>query len=246
MKNNYYKIFSLFFAVAVLFGCKKGTEDPIAFGYEYFPVDSGRYAQFKVDSINWNDFTNPSTVDSFLFDIREVNDSIFTDNTGRDATTLLRFRRDSANGSWYIKDVWYMNRNDERAEKVEENERFVKLVFPIAEGKAWNGNVYNTIGNWEYKLTNVGKPFTTNGFTFNETVTVIQTGINDIPDGMTEPLLHKELGKEVYAKGVGLVYKELTILEGRIIPNVTQQPPFDQRIKSGFKMTMTLTDYYPQ
>jgi len=243
MKYNYLKFISvLVIGVSVATGCKEGTEDPIAFGYEYFPTDSGRYVQFKVDSIAWNDFTIPSTVDTFRFDIREINDSVFTDIAGEDATVLIRNRRDSANGAWYIKDVWSMKRTNARAEKVEENERIVKLTFPIVDGAVWNGNLYNTNDPWEYELTKIGEPFTVNGFTFNETVTVLQTGNNDIPSGQTEPLLNKQLGKEVYAKGVGLVYKELTILEANIVPGT----PFDQRIKRGFKMFMVLTDYSPQ
>ncbi len=243
MKYNYLKFISvLVIGVAVAVGCKKGTEDPIAFGYEYFPTDSGRYAQFKVDSTVWNDFTVPVTIDTFRFDIRELNDSLYIDNAGDTAVVLIRNRRDSANGAWYIKDVWSMKRTNARAEKVEENERIVKLTFPIVDGAKWNGNIYNTNDPWEYELTEIGKPFTVNGFTFDKTVTVLQTGNNDIPSGQTEPLLHKELGKEVYAKGVGLVYKELTILEANIQPGT----PFDQRIKKGFKMVMTLTDYNPQ
>lgn len=246
MKNNYLKLLSIVLAVAAFAGCKKGTEDPIAFGYEYFPVDSGRYAQFSVDSIAWDPFISPVVADTFRFEVREQNDSIFTDNTGKNATTLLRYYRDSISGPWYLKDVWYMNRNESKAEKVEENERITKLVFPIKDGVKWNGNALNANDAWDYELTNVGKPYTVNGITFNETVTVLQTGINDIPEGMTEPLLNKQLGKEVYAKGVGLIYKELTILEANVVPNVTQQPPFNQRIKGGFTMTMTLNDYSPQ
>lgn len=243
MKYNYLKSLSiLLVTVSILLGCKKGTEDPIAFGYEYFPTDSGRYVQFKVDSIHWDDFSSPSTIDSFHFDIRELNDSLFKDNTGDTAVTIIRLRRDSANGIWYVKDVWSMKETKSRAEKVEENERIVKLTFPIVEGATWNGNLYNTEDPWVYKLTNVGKPYTVNGFTFAETVTVTQTGNNDIPQGQTEPLINKQVGKEVYAKGIGLIYKELAILEADIIPGL----PYDQRIKKGFKLTMTLTDYSPQ
>jgi catabolite regulation protein CreA len=84
----------------------------------------------------------------------------------------------------------------------------------------------------------LGKPFTVNGVTFPETVTVIQTGSND-------PLINKQQGKEVYAKGVGLIYRELMITEAYTDPQFLNLP-YDQRIRIGFKLTMKLTDYNPQ
>lgn len=243
MKKLYIS-FSLLFltAVVVLTSCKEDTiTETIVQGYEYFPTDQGRYNQFAVDSIQWDDFN--STIDTFNFDIRELNDTIILDNSGDSTVRLERLRRDSINGAWYIKDIWSMKRTATTAEKVEENERFIKLRFPLKNDKVWDGNYYNTIGNWDYKITALGEPFTVNGVTFPETVTVLQTGINDIPQGQTEPLINKQIGKEVYAKGVGLIYKELMITEA-YTNNITI--PYDQRIKRGFKMKMVLTDYFPQ
>lgn len=238
MKKLYKTVLLVTLAVFLtLSSCKKDTIDgTIVQGYEYFMTDEGRYNEFAVDSTQWDDFND--TVITYLFDIREVNDSLFLDNSGDTTVRLERLRRDSVTGPWYIKDVWSMKRTATTAEKVEENERFIKLRFPIKEGYTWNGNLYNTQDPWEYKLTNVGQPFTVNGITFAETVTVEQTGTND-------PLINKQLGKEVYAKGVGLIYKELAILEGKTEPDVIGLP-FDDRIKKGFKMKMSLTNYYPQ
>ena len=243
MKKFYTPIFLFFLTTAaVLTSCKEDTIDvTIVQVYEYFATDQGRYNQFAVDSIQWDDFNN--TIDTFYFDIREVNDSILLDNSGDSTVRLERLRRDSITGPWYIKDIWSMKRTSTTAEKVEENERFIKLRFPLEDGKTWNGNLYNTIGSWDYEIVDLGKPFTVNGVTFPETVTVLQTGINDIPQGQTEPLINKQLGKEVYAKGVGLIYKELMVTEA-YTNNVSI--PYDQRIRIGFKLKMVLTDYYPQ
>jgi hypothetical protein len=240
MKKFYTPLFLLFLTTAtILSSCKEDTIDgTLVQGYEYFPTDQGRYNQFAVDSIQWDDFDPLDPVDTFTFDIREVNDSILLDNSGDSTVRLERLRRDSANGSWYIKDIWSMKQTDATAEKVEENERFIKLRFPLKDGKVWNGNYYNTIGNWDYEITDLGKPFTVNGVTFPETVTVIQTGSND-------PLINKQQGKEVYAKGVGLIYRELMITEAYTDPQFLNLP-YDQRIRVGFKLTMKLTDYNPQ
>lgn len=237
--KKHYKTWALvaLLPIVLFTACKEETIDVTTVqGYEYFPTTQGRYNQFKVDSIAWNSFSQ--TVDTFRFDIRELNDSLFLDNANDTTVRLERLRRDSSNGAWYVKDIWSMKRTPNTAEKVEENIRYVKLRFPVKEGGTWNGNIFNTIGNWDYEFTDVDKPFTVNGVTYPNTVTVKQTGTNDA-------LINKQIGKEVYAKGIGLIYKELMITEAYTDAD-TLSVPYDQRIKSGFKLSMSLTDYFPQ
>ncbi|UPT69149.1 MAG: hypothetical protein M0D57_11260 [Sphingobacteriales bacterium JAD_PAG50586_3] len=137
MKKLYIPLFLLFLTTAaVLQSCKEDTIDgTLVQGYEYFPTDQGRYNQFAVDSISWNDFDPNNPVDSFVFDIRELNDTILLDNSGDSTVRLERLRRDSITGPWYIKDVWSMKRTATTVEKVEENERFIKLRFPCKKAK---------------------------------------------------------------------------------------------------------------
>ena len=96
-------------------------------GYEYFPNDSGIWVQYVVDSIDYDDeFGN----DTFQFQLLEKIESKSIDNEGRDAQRIERLKRPNDSSIWRIKDVWYANLTESKAEKIEENLRYVKLNFP--------------------------------------------------------------------------------------------------------------------
>lgn len=177
--------------------CKEETLEPPFLGYEYFPNEAGVWVEYEVDSIWYDDqFGN----DTFNFEIRETIESKFIDNEGRDAQRIERYTRGNSSASWKIKDVWFANRTNVTAEKVEENVRFVKLNFPLKLDKIWDGNVTNTMDEQEYTITKLNEPYSINGMTFDSTVTVLQS------DFIT--LVSEDYAFEVYAKNVGLVHKK--------------------------------------
>ena len=131
------------FTLLFFSSCKKETELPVDMGYKYFPVNTGHWVTYDVDSISYNDFTGQ--VDSFTFQIREVVESVFTDNEGRETQRLERYKRWNDTSAWFLKDVWMVNLTATTAEKVEENIRIIKLIFPPKDNEKWDGNLYNTI-----------------------------------------------------------------------------------------------------
>ncbi|MFT6021272.1 MAG: hypothetical protein ACI9CQ_004079, partial [Saprospiraceae bacterium] len=56
-----------------------------------------------------------------------------------------------------------------------------------------------------------------------------------------ENLLEKRYGIEKYAKGVGLIFKELQIYNTQDIENETE--PWEVKTERGFRVVMTLVDY---
>ena len=82
--------------------------------------------------------------------------------------------------------------------KVEENERYIKLIFPVASGQAWNGNAYNSLGEQDYQYGNVNVPYSVNGLNFDSTATVLQDDI--VPDSN---LVQVRIEEEMFAKHVG-------------------------------------------
>lgn len=209
------KILIVGVVLSVLSGCYR--EDTVLpfIGYEYFPTEIGRFIEYKVDSI-WQD--DPAgqlgSVEAHYF-LRDLNESPFIDEEGRPAIRVERYSKYSVLAEWNIKDVWYRTRTAEVAEQNEENIVFIKHNFPVRAGKIWDGNSKNTLQNlqelynistvpevWEYQYTNVDEPYTINGFTFDSTVTVIQ---------VDRPALAglDMFAKEVYAKNVGLIHKQM-------------------------------------
>jgi hypothetical protein len=131
-KNKYKPAVATIFIVFAIFifSCKKDKEViVIDLGYNYFPDKKGTYVIYQVDSLFYNDFT--STIDTFQFQIKEKITENFNDLSNRVTQKIERFYRQNSTQDWLIKDVWFANRTSNTAEKVEENIRFVKIVFPL-------------------------------------------------------------------------------------------------------------------
>jgi hypothetical protein len=114
----------------------------------------------------------------------------------------------------------------------------------VAEGSSWNGNAYiNTadqelqhFGNWNYRYESIGAAFNTGYKTYSNTVSV--PAVDEAQNNPDDPALidayaDRTLSKEVYAKDVGLVYREMT----RWIydPNI-------RRCRRGYSVVMRAAD----
>jgi len=191
-------IFLLSIAGIIYFSCKHESLDPIDVGYKYYPSNVGHWVMYEVDSTYYDGFTH--TVRKYHFKINEKIESTFLDNQNRPTQRIERYKKATDTTNWFLKDVWASNLTSTTAEKVEENVRYVKLVFPIIGGQTWNGNALNDLGSQDYEYDNVFEPYSINGFSFDSTVTVIQNKDTN--------LIHVSDMVEIYAKNVGLIYKK--------------------------------------
>ncbi len=171
---------------------------------DYFPLRVGQYAIYDVDSITFNDVT--MTSDTVRYQLKELLDTSFIDNSGDTAYRINRMRRNSDADVWETADMWSAALTGNTAEKIEENLRFIKLLFPAEDGKSWNGNAHiNTEGtlsylaNWNYVYSDVNTIKYINGSAYDSTVTVTAQDI--------ENLVQKDLEQEIYAARFGLIYK---------------------------------------
>ena len=180
--------------------CQKEPDlGAIDLGYDYFPTTSGTYIDYQVDSVNYG-----INVDTTSFQLREVITEDFVDEEGQRAYQLGRFKRATANDEWVQTDVWTIKRTNNTAERVEENERFIRLVFPLEEGKNWDGNSFNQRDPWNYSCASFDEPYSWQGVSFSQTAFIEQrTNLN---------LVDQELAYEIYARNIGLVFKKFTDL----------------------------------
>lgn len=227
-----------FFAVLLFPSCNDTDDDfQVDFKREYFPIDSGRFWIWKVDSIKFvplgSGFALSDTVNYY---IKEVIESQFIDNAGRPTYRIERYRSNTNTLEWFISDIWFANRTDITAEKVEENLRYVKLLFPPKKGQQWKGNQFIQVSeniewmdNWDYRLTELDQPKTFQNLTFDSTLTVLQID--------NENLIEKAFATETYAKNVGLVYQEILYLEKTNVLNPWTKP------ENGFILRTTLIDF---
>lgn len=227
-----------------LSNCKKDTVKTVDLGKDYFPLEIGFWQEYKVDSVTFSDFTDPVSIDTASYYLREIIESDYLDITNDTNYRVEQFKR-YENTSWEINNIFSQKATSMNIQKVENDLRFVKFVFPPEENKTWNGNIYLDVIDepsldfynpnkfeWEYTMTAIDKNLQVGEFTFESCVTIVQID--------EENLFEKKYSKEVYAKNVGLVYKELMILETQAAPSNAQ---FIERAENGFILTYTITDY---
>lgn len=201
MIKNYFLFFAL--ASVCFLSCKKDTTDVDTFtGITYAPANVGHEVIYDVDSIIKSDFTGKT--DTFHFQIKEVIESVFTDNQGRETQRIERYKRLTPADPWVIYRVWSANlitsSGNWHYEKKEDNITFVKLSFPPAVGNTWNGNSLNSLGPLDYEYTALNEAAVMNGVSLDSSLTVSQYFYDD---GVLDSIAYEER----YAAGVGLYYK---------------------------------------
>jgi hypothetical protein len=164
--------------------------------YSYYPVEVNSWIEYEVEEVFHTSFGS----DTIRYFLKEIITEDFTDDQGRNTQRIERFWKDSLSGNYSLKDVWYSNVTNTTAEKVEENIRFTKLIFPISDSKSWDGNALNTMGTWEYELDSIHTEKTINSLYFDSTITVLQ--IDNV-----NPFQY-QVASETYANHVGLIQKD--------------------------------------
>ncbi|HEX6916204.1 MAG TPA: hypothetical protein VF145_13235 [Chitinophagaceae bacterium] len=198
---------------------------------EYYPLKPGKTFLYRLDSTVRLPFGTGLTVKYFL--AKDSVESQFSDAQGRPSFRLFRFLRDTAQlQPWAYKSTIVVTIDNEKKwiEYIENNLRFIALHQPVTEGFSWKGNSYidtrsgnslvKYMDDWNYTYSNVNQSFTVKKGTFDSTITVLQ--VDEVsPPGPFNPSYYQQtnLSKEIYAKGVGLVYKEFLHKTWDLSPN---------------------------
>lgn len=193
MKN---KIAILFVSLFLMWSCSQ-VEPPRSLKYEYFPLETGKYKEYQIDSIWFDAFTESS--DTLSYFIKETVQEAFKDNTGDTAFIILSEYRFSDNDAWKFQYYFTEKRTIYSAHRVENSHRKVKLIFPIQNRKKWDENEMNSAAPQINRYTNVDEKYFLNDLQFDSTLMVDQ--------GDREDPYFRFFGEEVYAKGVGLIKK---------------------------------------
>jgi len=212
-------IFALVCLSTIFLSCKKQVDSLKSESIgDYYPLKIGNSIIYSVDSTIYTNLGTSKTVRSYI--MKDRVDSIITDNLGRPSFKVRRSIRSSSDTTKWIDTYSYLVTFDtikQRIELVENNLRFIKLVSPVVTGMQWNGTSFiNTVGNpelqyladWRFTYENVRRPFSVNGISYTETITINQR--NDSIGSPSNKNFYFELSrsKEVYSKSIGLIYRE--------------------------------------
>ncbi|WP_080056932.1 hypothetical protein [Spirosoma aerolatum] len=179
--------------------CTPSLQEPASPDYTYFPLETGRFWIYDVQE---KQFTSADSPVQRTYQLKELVGQAYTDVTGQQAYRLLRYKRSDDTQPWQPDSVWSVRLVNNLAIRSENGRDFVSLLFPISDQSSWNGNQLSGAGADLYVVRNVGQPYRVLAKQFDNTVTVIAQ------DDST--LVSQDKRMDVYARGIGLVYKERT------------------------------------
>jgi hypothetical protein len=200
--------------VLCLGACASREVLPPFTGKEYAPLAVGMYWEYSLTT------TTISPVGGQVNTLEEIRLEVTgqTKEDGVDKYVIQRFSRPQGTTDYSPEETWSVESDAFRYIQQEGNVPFVRLQFPLTEGKTWNGNAFNTEGGSDdcgdgnftcdnYRAADLAQPFEIPGIvTYNDTVSIFEQESDD-------PIVGKDFRLSVYARGIGLVYREKNYLE---------------------------------
>ncbi|TAF35393.1 MAG: hypothetical protein EAZ57_04980 [Cytophagales bacterium] len=200
-KNYVLWALSLCFLI-YLSGCREKNEEtiPANFGESYYPLQVGARISYSVkQQIYEASNPNPNIPRLFTYQLREeVLDKSKGEN-GEDLFRIVRYTRPTGLDNWQIDSVWTVKKDNSQIIKTEHNVPYVKMSFPLYEDKSWNGNAFNSRKRQPYRVVSLGKPFAVNNLNFSRAAVIMHQADSNI--------LFKDVGYEVFADSIGMIYK---------------------------------------
>lgn len=235
------KYLAFLLATLVLLSCSDDEELPAGSEGDFFPLETGTFFLYDVDETVYSGLQQSA---HFKYELKVVVADSFVNSAGGSTYVLQRFRKDSASADFQVLETWSARVEPSQVVVNEGNLSFVILAFPLVVGKQWNGNAINSLGGEEvcgenptfacdlYEIADTGFSFEAGGQTFTETLEVVQNNNADL-------IVGQDIRREIYARKVGLVYKESTVLEFCTVGECIGQ----QQIEKGFELRQTLKAY---
>ncbi len=246
-KIHNYRLLLLFSLIVLLAGCESETKmiDESIFGFDYFPVAIDDYRIFRIDSTIY-DNDGLIVIEKRTF-IEERITELFINGEGDTLYVLQRSARGSDNEEWRAVDNWLVGVSSENGYRIEENLKFIKMVFPLSVGTRWNGNQFNeftevTIAgetlqaykHWDYEVLANNVNIDVNGTSYSN-VFQIQQADDDIG-------IERRLSHEWYAPGIGMIRKYMEILDTQCTSACDGQT-WAQKAERGYIVEQVLIDH---
>jgi hypothetical protein len=216
-------LFLIVFGALLLNACKKDVIDlsKRENGTSYVNQTLDYQFLYQVQEIIYDDFF--TKIDTFNYQILEINDTVFFDNLNQPVMRIERYKRNNDSALWEYHETVSSRIDNYKYERNENNTKKVKLSFPITFETIWNENTFNANNNSLifYNEINVRKNINNKWY---DSVLVIKN------DPVFNSLGEKYY-EELYAKNIGLLYSNIIFIEKS--NNKTR----------GYKIKYTLIDY---
>ncbi len=257
MRANLFRCLGITILTLSLFSCKKETETVDDYHYqperltEILPLQIGKYITYHLDSTVFTNFNGNTEIHSYQE--KNIVDAQLTDNLGRPSFRMFRFIRDAAGlEPWVSAGSYFITLTGKSVEVVDNNFRIITLQTPVKQDFTWKGNqflfsepyksYYSFSGldmkSWDFWYSSLDESLELNGNTINDVTTVIRVdeAVN-LPIDASTPFASVTYAVDKYAKGLGLIYQELTLWEYQ--QNLGGPAPY----KTGFGVKRSMIDH---
>lgn len=247
------------FLIFILIACNRHETEPAApfdaSQLEYYPLFIGKYRIYRVDSVVYDPVQLHLAVqDSSVTYVRERVTDTIRNNTGALVYLVEHSEKKDLSSAWEVKFIAGAERNTGQAVRIENNLRFLPLIFPFDIRSAWNGNLWIDPGreievagermmpfaNWAYEVDSLDIPQQIGTFAFDSTLVVTEAS--------EENAYEKRFSRVWYAKHVGLVRREQWILDSQYC-NQTPAPadcetrPWELKADRGYILKQTILEF---
>lgn len=217
--------------------CKKKETSDYDKGENYYPLKSGAYVIYAVDSTWYDDFSLDTLQQ--VYQLKERCDTLFETAEGKTAMRIERYKRAQPGDDWGTPRIYWAYTENSYAIRAEENLLYVKLQFPVKKGTTWNSNRFNFKSSEDFRFEKVDADTTLNGIQF-DSAAFAQSRAS------YESKIDKYKQLEVYARNVGLVYKEYIKIDSVFRDKVgsdTNNLPVMNKIKKGYVYRQTVLEW---
>lgn len=222
-----------------LFACKEEVAAPqLQSRYEYFPLAIGQERLFVVDSILFDPLGNRVQIDTTTTFVREIVVDTFRNATKELEYRIERYERSNSSAPWVLRKVLSEVRTTRQAQRFEDNFRLVKMLFPQQVEQNWSplifvdpatkvevkGEPLELFKGWEAQIKNIDQ-------SWNQYPKTLELQFSDY-----ENAIELRRGTERYAANVGLVYRELSVLNTQCL--TCQGQAWEKKAQAGFILKM--------
>lgn len=230
------KTVSLMVFFLLLHSCKKMEVVSPLPSVEYFPLETGYYLIYNVDSTWYDDFNLDTTHRSYQ--MKEYYDTLFTTSEGKLAMRIERSWRNTPSDAWSAPRAYWAYIENSYVVKVIENIPYVTLQFPLKLSTTWNRNRLGWLNEESFKYKKLFYDTLIGVIAYDSVITTQSREAY-------ESIIDKYDFREVYGKNIGLLYQELIDIDSVYRDKVgsdTNNLPIMDKIKKGLVYKATLVD----
>lgn len=238
-------IFALFFLIS----CGKNETETATpnRGKDYYPLSIGTTALFDLDSVIYDPVPGGVQIDTYRWQAREILSDTARSKTGNLVFIVDRSIKTKTSVNWTERETFGASLTSEYALLSENSLTYIKFPTYFDVGTNWDGNRFNDVSTKLEVAGEILEPFSKK-WTF-EVLSYGKSekiGTKDYADVLTvqaqsDPkiLTERRYSLEKYAKGVGLIYREIRILDTQ---KLDASIAWEKKAQKGFIVKMTRTN----